>query len=71
MQFDYSKLIGRIVEVFRTRRAFAKQLGLSDMVLSNRLGNKAEWSDREIVKSCELLGIPLEEAHNYFFTLKV
>lgn len=68
---DYRKLKGKIKEVFDTRSAFAKALDVDPSTLSYKLNNKSEWTSGEITKACELLNIPLVEAHLYFFTLKV
>lgn len=37
--FDYSKLKGKIKEVFGTQSAFAKAMGLSGVSLSSKLNN--------------------------------
>ena len=63
----YNKLCGRIKEMFGTQKAFAQAMGMNVCTLSLKLRGKAEWVRSEIVKACELLGIPLEEAHLYFF----
>ena len=68
---DYSKLKGKIKEVFNTQDAFAEALGIHRVSLNQRLTGIIEWRADEIRKACELLGIPLEEAHLYFFTPKV
>ena len=68
---DYRKLKGKIEEVFDTRSDFAKALGLDPSTLSAKLNDKSEWKAGEIAKACDLLNIPLVEAHLYFFTLKV
>lgn len=44
---------------------------MSYTALNQRLNNAVEWKTPEIFKACELLDIPLAEAHLYFFTLKV
>lgn len=67
----YSKLRGRIKEIFGTQKAFAEALGMNEGTLSLKLGGTAEWTRAEIVKACMLLGIPLEKAHLYFFALEV
>ena len=73
MLFDYSKLQGRIVEKFGTRRAFAAALSMTDVALSNRLNGKVPFNTKDIYRMCEpeLLNIPPEEMHDYFFTPKV
>lgn len=68
---NYRKLKGRIVEFYENQRAFAKALGIDYTSLNARLNNKTQWKTDDIVKACELLEIPLEEAHIYFFTPKV
>ena len=71
MEFDFSKLLGRIVEKFGTRSAFAAAMDLADSALSNRLNNKVPFDTDEIYKACELLDIDPQEIPAYFFTLKV
>lgn len=69
--FNYSKLQGRIKECFGSQASFAKALGLSEPALSQRLNNKTEFSQDEIVKAMELLEVPGCCAFQYFFTLNV
>ncbi len=71
MAFNYSKLRGRIKEVFSTQDNFAKALGIGRVSLSQRLNNLLDFSQEEIHKSCELLGITDEDISVYFFTLEV
>lgn len=68
--FDYNKLYGKIKEVFGTQEAFAEAMGMSRTAINARLKQSVEWKTPEIVKACELLHIPIEEAHLYFFSLK-
>lgn len=67
---SYAKLRGRIVEKFGTQGAFAEAMGWRDALLSAKLNNKSEWAFSEVMKACELLDIPLSEAHLYFFCAK-
>lgn len=69
--FDYKKLKLKIKEVYDTQPAFAKAMEMSYTALNQRLNNVVKWTAPEITKACELLHIPLAEAHLYFFTLKV
>jgi hypothetical protein len=71
MEFDFSKLLGRIVEKFGTRSAFAAELGLADSVLSSRLSNKVYFNAEEIHRSCEILDIDPQDIPVYFFAVKV
>lgn len=69
--FDYSKLKGKIKEVFGTQSAFAKAMGLSGVSLSSKLNNVTQFTQVEINRACELLSIPVEFIPVYFFTEKV
>lgn len=68
---DYSKLYGKIREVYKTQKAFGEAMGMSISAVNQRLSGNTQWTSPDIVKACELLGIPLSEAHLYFFTQKV
>ncbi len=63
----YPKLDGKITEVFGTRVNFASSLGISENSMSAKMQGKSKWKEREIVRSCELLGIPKEDIAIYFF----
>lgn len=71
MEFDYSKLRGRIVEKYGDVRAFAKALELSETSTYNHLNNKTRFNQRSIEKWCNLLDIPIDGAAAYFFVAKV
>lgn len=68
---DYKRLKLKITEVFDTQEAFAKAMGMSKTALNTRLNGSVEWKSSEIAKACDLLHIPLTDAHLYFFTQKV
>ena len=67
MQYNYSKLKGKIVEKFLTQSNFAKEIGISNKSLSDKLNNKRDWTQRQIDNSCKVLGISSEEIPVYFF----
>lgn len=71
MPYDYSKLSGKIVEVYGTQARFAEAMGLSERSISLKLNGKVPWKQPEIVRACEMLGIELTEMPAYFFTMKV
>lgn len=73
IEFDFSRLIGRIVERFGSRRAFCSASGMSEPMLSSRLNNQSPFKDYEIFRFCapELLDIRDDEVVAYFFTEKV
>lgn len=69
--FDFSKLRGKIKEVYGTQNAFATEMVMNEATLSNKLNNNVEFSSKEIVRACYLLKISFEEIKPYFFTLKI
>lgn len=69
--FDYSKVRGKIKEVFNTQEAFAKAMGMSTTTLSDKLNNKVQWTQKEIDKAVDLLKIDRADIPEYFFTEKV
>lgn len=71
MMFDYSKLRGKIKEVYGTQSGFSGALGICRTTLSQRLNGNLDFSQKEILDSCNLLGIPDGEISAYFFTPKV
>lgn len=48
MAYDYSKLSGKIKEVFGTNAAFAKAMGLSERSVSAKLTGKVGWKQVEM-----------------------
>lgn len=71
--FDYSKLEGRITEKFGSKDAFAKAYGKSPNTISRKLSGKIRINTDEIIRMSapDLLDIPAEEYHLYFFKPKV
>lgn len=70
--FDFSKLRGRIKEIYGTQTSFAVAMLMNEATLSNKLNNNVEFSLKEIYRACLLLCIDIEkELKPYFFTLKV
>ncbi len=67
LNYDYSKLTGKIIEVFGTRDAFAKALGVTKESVSLKLKGKTPWKQIEIDKTCELLDIDKSDICIYFF----
>ncbi len=66
---SYPKLRGAIREKFGRQEDFALVLDMSPSTLSAKLSGKTDWTRQEIEDVCRLLGIPVAEAHAYFFTL--
>lgn len=70
MDYDYSKLIGKIKEVYGTQSAFAKAMGMGATSVNLKLNNKSEWTQAEMATAMELLRIPETSVRTYFFTHK-
>lgn len=71
MAFDYSRLKGRIVEVYGTNAAFSKDMGWSERTMSLKMNGKVDWKQDEICKALVLLKLNMSDIQSYFFTLKV
>jgi hypothetical protein len=69
MPYNYSKLLGRIVEKVGTQANFAEKLGLSERSMSLKLNGRVGWKQTEISKACEILEILPAEISAYFFTI--
>nr|DAF25852.1 MAG TPA: Protein of unknown function (DUF739) [Caudoviricetes sp.] len=71
MRFDYSKLLGRIIEVYGNQGNFAIAMKLSERTMSLKLNNIRPWKDNEIKKAMKLLKLPESKVHLYFFKEEV
>lgn len=71
LQYNYSKLIGRIIEYYGTRNKFAEAIHMHPNTLSRKLRNDINFQSDEYVKMAKLLDISNEEYGAYFFTEKV
>ncbi len=71
MTFDYSKLKGRIKEVYDKYENLVPKISMSEATLSRKLNGKSYFDSQEILELSEALGIPDEERDQYFFKVKV
>lgn len=71
MTYDYSKLNGKIVEVYNTRYRFAEAMGWSNHTMSCKLNNKVPWRQADIEKAVRLLSINKSDIGDYFFAVEV
>ena len=71
MEYDYSKLLGRIKEICGGQLEFSKRMGLSERTVSLKLNNKIPWKQPEMEKAAQVLQFPISEIQIYFFALKV
>lgn len=69
MQFNYSKLLGRIREFGFTQKDVADRIGINPTTLSLKLKHKARFTAIEIDAICKLLDITTEDIGTYFFTV--
>lgn len=70
MEYDYSKLRGRIIEKFGTIGNFQKRLNISNVVVSKKMNNRVRLSHDDITQWADLLEIPMDQIGVYFFTRK-
>lgn len=67
--FDYSNLKKAIAKQYKTRKAFARAMGLPENSVYRKLSGKAYWKQREIVAACMLLDIEVFLVPFYFFSV--
>ena len=67
MNYDYSKLKGRIIEKYDSQRSFAEAIGKTQTTKSFKIYGKASWNQDEIVKAIEVLGLSKDDIVEYFF----
>lgn len=67
MPYTYNKLKGKIVEVFGNQNNFASKLGVSEVSVSRKLNRKTEFSQSDIERWSDLLGIETADYGDYFF----
>lgn len=71
MSFDYSKLRGKIREVYKTQEAFASAMGCSTTTISGKLNCNVDFTQDEIAKAVSVLRLNMEDIPAYFFTEQV
>ena len=71
MQYAYNMLRGRIVEKCGNQGKFTKKMGLSDRSVSMKLSGQRQWTQKDIVRACDVLDIPYAEIPAYFFAPEV
>lgn len=70
IQYDYSKLLGRIREKGFTQVALAKAIGVSETTLNLSLTNKRSFKQNEMFAICHFLDIDTVDIDDYFFCHK-
>ena len=70
MEFDYSKLLGRIREYGYTQKTLATAVGMSLSQLNQCLNGKSNFKHKYIIAICKVLDIRNDEIGAYFYALK-
>lgn len=70
MQFDYSKLRGRIRELNMRIEDCADASGIARSSFNLKINGHYGFRQEEILAICDALGIPYEQIHLYFFQVK-
>lgn len=65
--YNYSKLLGRMVEKGYTRESMSKAIGLSSVSFGNKLHGRVYFKQDEIDRMSKLLDIDDAEIGLYFF----
>jgi hypothetical protein len=68
MSFNYSKLRGKIREVYGAEGKFAHKLGISHNSFGKKLNGRSPFTCQEMDKIINLLGIDDKSIAEYFFT---
>ena len=71
IEFDYSKLRGRIREKFGSYKNLDPHISFSTVSLSNKLNNKTYFDNSEMIELAKALEIEAEDLNEYFFNLIV
>lgn len=67
MDYNYSKLRGAIKEHYGNQVDFARSMGMSPTTLSLKLNNESDWTQAEMSRAMDLIGIETSEVPAYFF----
>lgn len=70
MEFDYSKLLGRIRELGYTQKTLAAEVKMSVSHLNQCLKSKANFKHEKILAICSVLDIQVSEIGAFFYVLK-
>ena len=71
MSFNYSRLRGKIVEMFGTQSKFATAMGWSERTLTLKMNGVRSWKQPDICRAVELLRLEESDIPKYFFAAEV
>lgn len=66
--FNYSKLKGRIIEMYGTQTDFIDNISISEVTFIKKI-KKGYFTQQEIEEIMLKLDVPLTEVYAYFFTV--
>lgn len=69
-EFDYSDLSKKIKNSYGSIAKFAKAMGYSKSSICQKLNNKIDWSQKDMVNAAYLLGISESEIGHFFMQVK-
>lgn len=67
MNFNYSKLLGKMRECGFTQEKLANAIDINKATLSAKLNNRFCFSQEEMLAICKALSIPVCELSDYFY----
>lgn len=67
VNFNYSKLLGRMREYGYTQEKLAAEIGMHEGTLNAKLKNKSYFQQAEMFAICKVLEIAFELIEEYFF----
>lgn len=70
-RFKMEKLKARIIDRYKTQKAFAEALGVPESTLCRYLGEGRNWRGDLLIKAIRLLEISNDEIDAYFFEPRV
>lgn len=66
-EVTYPKLRGKMAEEGVSQIMIAEVLGISQQAMTSKMNNRISFSQKDMVKICKILNIPIEEVGRYFF----
>ena len=65
-KFDYEELKCRVFKKFKTQKAYADYLGISENALTSKLNNRSYFTQEEIARTLDTLAVT-----SYFETIQL
>lgn len=67
-ELSYAKLRGRIIEKYGSQENFCEAVGLSSVSVSKKMNGLTGFSQKDIIKWCELLEIDIKDVGDFFYS---